>query len=176
VVTAQASNEIDVTVQGPRGGAVIVEIIGTDNDSPTITAQANPPPNTNGWNNAAVTLTFTCADATSGIATCSPPVTVATEGAGQTVTGTAVDKAGNRASTSVTLNIDKTPPLLQVVAPIDGSTVNSSPVAASGTASGALSGLDAVLCNGAAAAVAGSDFTCSVPVVEGDNTISFEAR
>src|SRR5207244_7047304 len=31
-VTAQASNEIDVTVQGPRGGAVIVEIIGTDND------------------------------------------------------------------------------------------------------------------------------------------------
>ncbi len=115
-VSLKIDNEIDVTVRGPQGGAVIVEIIGTDNDRPTITAEASPSPNANGWNNTSVTVTFTCADATSGIATCSSPVTVATEGAGQVVTGTAVDKAGNSASTSVTLNIDKTPPVVTGIA------------------------------------------------------------
>jgi hypothetical protein len=175
-VTLQASNQISVLIRGQATSGIIVEIIGTDNDAPTITAQASPPPNANGWNRTDVTVTFTCADATSGIASCTAPITVTTEGAGQVVSGTAVDKAGNSASASVTLNIDKTPPLLQVVAPVDGSTVTSSPVAASGTASDALSGLEAVLCNGAPATLVGSDFTCSVPVVEGDNTIGFEAR
>jgi len=48
-----------------------------------------------GWNNSNVTVTFTCSDASSGIASCSGPVTVANEGANQSVTGHAVDNAGN---------------------------------------------------------------------------------
>ena len=54
-----------------------------------------PSPNGNGWHNTDVTVTFTCSDALSGVASCPAPITVTAEGAGQVVTGTAVDKAGN---------------------------------------------------------------------------------
>ena len=140
-VTLQASNQISVLVRGRQGAGIVVEIIGTDNDAPTITAQANPPPNANGWNNTSVTVSFTCADATSGIASCSPPVTVSAEGAGRVVSGTAVDKAGNSASTSVTLNIDKTPPTITQTAapPANGNGWNNSDVTVTFTCADALS-------------------------------------
>jgi hypothetical protein len=48
---------------------------------------------------------------------------VTTEGANQVVTGTATDRAGNSASVSVTLNIDKSVPML-TLSPMDGSSVN----------------------------------------------------
>jgi alpha-tubulin suppressor-like RCC1 family protein len=84
--------------------------IDIDTTRPTITATASPLPNANGWNNTDVTVTFTCSDSLSGIASCPAPVSVTTEGAGQTISETAVDKAGNTATASLTLNIDKTPP------------------------------------------------------------------
>jgi hypothetical protein len=87
-----------------------------DKTPPTISATTSPSPNANGWNNTDVTVTFTCDDATSGIASCTPATTVTTEGAGQVITGEAVDNAGNTASASVTLNIDKTPPTVTVSA------------------------------------------------------------
>ncbi|MBI4715876.1 MAG: hypothetical protein HY760_08075, partial [Nitrospirae bacterium] len=83
-----------------------------DTTPPLITAVQNPLPNANGWNNTDPTVTFACTDSESGIATCPSPVTVTTEGAGQGVSGTAVDLAGNRASASVTINLDKTAPEL----------------------------------------------------------------
>ena len=80
---------------------------------PTITATQTPVANTAGWNNTSVTVTFSCADEAqgSGLASCTPPVTVSTEGQGQTVTGTAVDNAGNTSTTTATVNIDKTVPV-----------------------------------------------------------------
>jgi hypothetical protein len=85
-----------------------------DKTAPTITASVSPSPNGAGWHNTDVAVTFTCTDATSGIATCSGPITVTTEGANQVIIGTAVDNAGNTVTTSVTLNIDKTAPSLSV--------------------------------------------------------------
>ncbi len=81
-----------------------------DKTPPTITATLSPLPNAQGWNNTDVTVTFTCSDNTSGIATCPNPVKVTTEGAGQSIIDTAIDKAGNSAKVAVTVNIDKTPP------------------------------------------------------------------
>ncbi len=83
-----------------------------DKTPPTITVTRTPAPNVAGWNNTDVTVTFTCADTGSGIATCPAPVTVTTEGAGQVITRTAVDVAGNSTAASVTVNLDKTPPTL----------------------------------------------------------------
>ena len=58
-------------------------------------------------------VSFACTDADSGIAGCSPPTTLKNEGAGQKVTGTALDVAGNTASATVDgINIDKTAPTL----------------------------------------------------------------
>src|SRR5438067_9125348 len=67
--------------------------------APTISAVATPAANSNGWNNTAVTVTFTCSDSSSGIATCPSPVVVNTDGAGQVVSGIAVNNARNTAST-----------------------------------------------------------------------------
>ena len=82
-----------------------------DLTDPTISGSAAPLPNGYGWNNSNVTVSFTCDDSPSGIASCGPDVTLSGEGAGQSVTGTAVDNAGNSASTTVSgINIDKTAP------------------------------------------------------------------
>jgi hypothetical protein len=106
------TNTIAVEVHGKPGGQLAVSIIGTDNDLPTIQATVAPAPNAASWNNTSITVSFLCSDATSAIASCAPPVTVTTEGAGQVVSGTAVDVAGNTATASVTLNIDKTAPAI----------------------------------------------------------------
>ncbi len=93
-VTLQSSNELAVQLRGKPGGVVLVEIVGVDVDLPTITATVTPPPDSSGWNNTAVTVSFACFDATSGIASCTDPVVLSSAGAGQLVTGTAVDNAG----------------------------------------------------------------------------------
>jgi hypothetical protein len=79
--------------------------VSLDMTPPTITGSINPPPDAGGYNSGPVTVTFNCADALSGIASCTFPVAVTGEVTGYPVTGTAVDIAGNTASTTVTVNI-----------------------------------------------------------------------
>jgi hypothetical protein len=80
-----------------------------DKTLPTISGSAG----TTAWTNQPVTVTFTCADATSGVQSCQGPITVSTEGANQSVAGTAVDNAGNTASVTVSgINIDMTAPVV----------------------------------------------------------------
>ena len=57
-----------------RRSGITIEIIGVDNDRPLITASLSPPANAAGWNNTDVRVSFTCADATSGIARCPGPI------------------------------------------------------------------------------------------------------
>lgn len=83
-----------------------------DQTAPVITATTTPAPNEYGWNKTDVLVTFTCTDSTSGVASCTAPITITGEGAGQSATGTAVDQAGNEASVSSNVNIDRTPPLI----------------------------------------------------------------
>src|SRR4029450_11135754 len=83
-----------------------------DPTSPTITSSQTPAANGAGWSNSNVTVSFSCADDFSGVAPCTGPITLGTEGASQTVSGTATDLAGNQATTSRTVSLDKTPPSL----------------------------------------------------------------
>src|SRR5262249_38375720 len=69
-----------------------------------------PAPNSSGWNNTPVTVSFPATDSLSGVATVTPPVTVTTEGAQQDVSGTATDRAGNSSTVHATVNLDTTPP------------------------------------------------------------------
>jgi hypothetical protein len=146
-VTLAASNEIAVRVTGKPGSGFILDIFGTVTDStpPTITAAVSPAPNAAGWNNTNVTVSFTCADAGSGVATCPGPVTVTSETAGQVVTGTATDRAGNHANASVTVKLDKTPPTISAnsAPPPNADGWNNTDVTVSFACSDGLSGVGA---------------------------------
>jgi len=97
-----------------NAGSASVTGINIDRTAPTI-GGARTPANANGWNNGPVTVSFSCADALSGLDTCAPSQTVSAEGAAQSATGTAKDKAGNTATATVSgINIDLTPPELTV--------------------------------------------------------------
>jgi hypothetical protein len=84
-----------------------------DTIAPTITYSVSPAPNNYGWNNGPTTVTFSCADEAngSGIASCSPPMTESASGT-YTFTGYATDNAGNTSSTTVTINIDTSSPMV----------------------------------------------------------------
>ena len=114
-----------------------------DTTPPTITAVATPRANANGWNKTNVTVRFVCADTGSGIATCPAPTIVSGEGANQVISGIATDKAGNTATASITVNIDKTAPIVTATpspaANADG--WNNGPVVVTFSATDALSGL-----------------------------------
>jgi len=90
-----------------------------DKTPPSISGTRTPAPNANGWNNTNVAVSLVCSDSLSGLARGSPPapMTFTSEGAGQSVTGTCTDVAGNSASAAVNgINIDKTPPMLACTA------------------------------------------------------------
>ncbi|WP_270888869.1 OmpL47-type beta-barrel domain-containing protein [Pedococcus sp. 5OH_020] len=115
-LTAEGTHTISYASTDKAGnveGATTVVVL-IDKSNPTITHKLSPVANGNGWNNADVTVTFTCADQAdlSGIATCTAPQKVTTEGKGHKVDGTATDKAGNTATDTATVNLDKTAPVI----------------------------------------------------------------
>ena len=108
-----------VTTDGTRSALLTVAIDTTD---PVVTAETTPAPGPGGWRNSAVTVGFTCHDATSGVASCSSDVTLTGDGANQSVTGTATDRVGH--STTITvgdIDIDSTGPVVTAtVVPVAG--------------------------------------------------------
>jgi hypothetical protein len=125
-----------------------------DATPPTIAGSASPAANARGWNNSAVTVSFACTDATSGIAGCTARQILG-EGANQAANGTATDNVGNTAATSVTgINIDLTPPTVSVTGVTDGAIYTLGSVPAAGcTTTDALSGVQ----TSAAPSVTGGD-------------------
>jgi hypothetical protein len=127
-----------------------------DTTPPLISGVAAPPANANGWNNTAVTVSFTCSLAVTlpgiGIASCPGPTTLTAQGAGSSVTGTALDNAGNTAQATVTANIDETSPTVTYTGNALTYTVDQT-VGITCTAADALSGVAGSTCaniNGAA--------------------------
>ena len=121
-----ASQTITGTAVDLAGRSKSVQVaLNVDKTAPTISYSLSQAANGAGWHRADTIVTFTCDDALSGVASCSGPQTVG-EGANQTVTGSAVDVAGNTATVQVTLNVDKTLPS------IGYSLSSASPVSASG--------------------------------------------
>ena len=116
-ITLSAVNELTVELHDTtRGGSITVRITGIDDEPPTISVMAVPPPNAAGWNDSDVTVGFVCDDVTSGIDSCPDPVIVTAEGTGQPVSATAVDLAGNSATATVDVYLDKTKPSISVMA------------------------------------------------------------
>jgi hypothetical protein len=82
-----------------------------DATKPTISGSRTPDANMFGWNTGDVVVSFVCADAVSGLASCTADQTLGGEGRDQSVVGTARDRAGNTDSATVGgINIDRTAP------------------------------------------------------------------
>lgn len=152
-----------------------------DTTAPTISAAVQPAPNAAGWNRAAVTVSFTCADAGSGVVACPDPVTVSTDTPGQTISRSIADRAGNSGMVSVTIKLDTASPVLTVAFPQDpvsryyakgGGGTGTTII---GDVADALSGIDSVTCNGAPATVTGQTYQCSVTLAAGANTVTVKA-
>jgi hypothetical protein len=117
-----------------------------DNIAPAVTHTLAPQANAAGWNNSDVTVTFAAKDDDrgSGVASTTAPVTVSAETAGQVVTGSAKDTAGNVGTDAVTVKLDKTKPT--ITGAVTSGTKGSNgwyvgPVTVSFTCADALSGI-----------------------------------
>jgi hypothetical protein len=137
------SNQMIIELRDGPGGSINVDIVGLDFDSPTISGSLAPSPEPSGWLHSSATVTFTCADRTSGVASCPSPATLITEGGNQIVQGTVTDKAGHQATTKVSVNIDLTAPIIRanITPPPNSAGWNSSPATVTFECSDPLSGI-----------------------------------
>ncbi|HEY5601771.1 MAG TPA: hypothetical protein VIM41_01555 [Gammaproteobacteria bacterium] len=171
VVALSQINKLSVELRGKPGGSLSISIVGVDNTPPTIHYALNPSPNENMWHNRDVTVSFLCADDFSGINFCSPPVVVDTEQANNMATGTAADFAGNTASITSTINIDKSEPVISFNTP---QYTNQSPLAVEGSISEA-NDISSTRINNALVTVNNSQFSATVHLTEGSNYIEVTA-
>jgi len=113
-----AGTTLTCTATSAGGTSSASVTIKRDATNPGISGSRTPAANAAGWNNGDVTVSFSCSDNLSGVASCPAPVTVSSEGANQSASGTATDVAGNSASASFgPINIDKTAPSIAVSSP-----------------------------------------------------------
>jgi hypothetical protein len=108
ILTCEATSE---------GGSASESVtIRRDATPPTLTFEAaTPGPDANGWNNSDVTIPFTTSDATSGVASSSPPSPIVIDQAGVGITRpvTVRDVAGNSATfETAPVSIDRTAPIV----------------------------------------------------------------
>lgn len=85
-----------------------------DTTPPTITAVVAPDANSAGWNNTAVSVTFSCTDDSGDVAICGPDRLLTEDGTYSGLTGEAVDEAGNRTVSDPVrdIRIDQTAPVV----------------------------------------------------------------
>jgi hypothetical protein len=151
-----------------------------DATAPTISASVSPDRPASGWWNiasGAPTVSFTCNDATSGIASCPIPYTFV-EGENLSKSGTAYDNAGNSASAGVTdIDVDLTAPSITITSPANsGSYDLNEPVASDYSCSDTTSGVAS--CSGTVAngvnidtgSVGPKNFTVTATDIAGNTT------
>ena len=185
VITSEGSNQTrTVTVTDVAGNSASFSspAVNIDKRPPMQTVVVTPQPNANGWNNSAVTATFTCVDQPagfgSGVASYTPPVVFANDGANQSASGVCTDVAGNKITTSVTgVNVDTTSPTAAIIVPSQGSTyILNQPVVAQYACADNLSLASCVgtVANGGAVAT-GSIGTFAFDVAAGDKALNSAA-
>jgi hypothetical protein len=122
-----AGCEPAITIPGPNTGftksctaandvgtiTVTTRALKIDADPPAgVIAQLSRGPDYNGWYNHPVSASWTAADATSGLASCSNLTYAGPDSSSATIAGSCTDNAGNSASASSALNYDATAPVL----------------------------------------------------------------
>ena len=145
-----------------------------DFTAPTASPTVAPPPNTAGWHNTAVTVTWNWVDEPggSGIDTqnCDASDTSAFEGAAVQIVGHCKDIAGNEGIADATVSIDTTPPSVEPVFSPDPVVVGGAASVSPG-ATDALSGVASQSCGALDTATVGTkSVTCSATDHAGNTT------
>jgi len=160
-----------------QGGWVASAMLGAtyqiDAVPPAISTRVLPPSNAAGWNNTDVTVTFVCTDNVA-VGDCPAPVVVSQEGTA-VVAGTATDTAGNQATASMTVMIDRTVPAAMLTNLTDGLVTAATSVVVGGQVADALAGVTSVTCNGVATTFANGNVQCDVPLQPGRNAVVVHA-
>lgn len=143
----------------------------SDTIAPVISAAVIPAANAAGWHRAPVTVRFNCSDRGSGIVSCPADIVIDKSGANQVVSAEAVDRAGNRASAAVSINLDMAAPQIRLDTAPAGALASQSPLVLSGSVHDDLSGVSALNCNSVPAQLTGDRFTCTLSLAAGDNPI-----
>jgi len=87
--------------------------IHVDKAAPAVRAVPQRPPDSNGWYNHKVAISFTGTDATSGVASCTSTAYAGPDNGAAVVGGSCTDRAGNVGRASLPLAYDSTPPRLK---------------------------------------------------------------
>ncbi len=121
------------------------QLIQIDKSLPKISGEPTTSANDHGWWNNDVGVLFTAEDDISCLDALASQLefTVTTEGASQSVVGTAVDLAGNSVQATVEgINLDKTQPELTITSPLPQTYANTDSLSIVWTAADPLSGID----------------------------------
>ena len=148
-----------ITITTPANGAFVKDttltVSGTANDDvsvASVTVNGATVPYSNGTWTTTLTLT-------------------SDEGA-KSITAIATDGSGNSTPATVQVTLDTTPPVVAITSPADKSSGTSATLAVSGSVNDARSGVASVTCNNVNGIVSNSTFTCTVPLVAGDNLVT----
>jgi hypothetical protein len=98
------------TATSDGGTTAMTKPIKLDKTAPVPSGAAARGPDSNGWYNHAVTVSFSGTDATSGVHSCSSVGYGGPDNPGAVVTGSCRDHAGNVATAGYSLKYDATPP------------------------------------------------------------------
>ncbi|MGH9531006.1 MAG: kelch repeat-containing protein [Terriglobales bacterium] len=140
VVNGSCTNQAGMTTDAAPLSVML------DKTAPTnVSGQAARPPDSNGWYNQAVLVSFTGQDALSGIASCSSVTYSGPDSASGSVSGSCTDNAGNGTNGSFSLKYDATAPVLNPVVSPNPVTLNGS-ATASANATDNLSGVATQSC------------------------------
>ena len=113
--SAQGTTTLTSTCKDLAGNSASSSVtVKLDTIAPTAAPVVTPAPNTAGWHNAPVSVTWNWSDGNSGIDAdnCLQSNTSSGEGTSVTVTSTCKDVAGNSASSTVTVKVDTTVPIV----------------------------------------------------------------
>lgn len=126
-----ASIQVNASAEDFAGNAAtLVSKIKIDKTAPSITQSFSAQANSNGWYNEAVTVSYVCNDALSGLigsgeGACPQENVVDTEGETQVIRASVTDMAGNQNSISASINIDITAPVIAFTFPLDGAQLDN---------------------------------------------------
>jgi hypothetical protein len=161
------------TAESAGGSSTATVPLRIDQTPPAVVGSASPATTASGWNNGPVTVSFTCTDGGSGVATNTVAGTTLTgDGSNQSVTstGTCTDTAGNTAAPATVSGID-----IDQTAPTLAPTVSPNPVALNGAATAspnatdASSGVSSSSCDPVDTSTAGTHIvTCTATDVAGN--------